>query len=448
MTFQRLLPRSQAELRAVFAQAVTILYVVGALVLSFLLLRDAGPELQLRSLHFPADGVVDWGGGKELAEGNDPYSAPSLRRIGMEPGYGLGHPPTTLLWFIPFAKMDAMTMKYAFSLMTLAMLCVHIALVLSELRLWLWGVTAVLTASVVLTMTWMHVHMSQVDLSEPIALLYVLSWWFLRRGRDGWAGVMAGLACSLKLYPGILVLYFALTQRWRAFAGAAIAYGLFAAEATRRLGPTVFKDFLDSTASHAHRWENNIRNASIAGITQRLFYPAYEFPHGHALSPAGQALGAVLSLLLLWLTWFVVWPAMRVGRRNPTAIDIPFAIITIVTMAPGPYQWEHYNVTLILPFFVLLAYGARARRPDGNRSWLTLVGVSTVLSAVTYLLYVDFWTRHDLPALAQKNPALRPKMYWYEVSAWLPWVVLLVALMVVCRRVFPRSARQVQGIRA
>jgi hypothetical protein len=235
----------------------------------------------------------------------------------------------------------------------------------------------------------------------------------------------------------VVVVFFALTQRWRALVAAVAVYLLFAFEVVRRLGFKAYPEFFESTIGHADRWVNNIRNASISGIVQRLFYPAHTYPYGHALSNTGQVLAALASAALVLLAWFVIWPAMRAGRSNPSAVDIPFAIMTIVSMAPGPYQWEHYNVTLLLPCFVLLATALHARRPDGHRSWRTMSGVGVILAAVWAMLDMNFWTRHDLPAQAQQNPALRNKMYWYEVTAWLPWVVLLIALLVLCWRRYP-----------
>jgi hypothetical protein len=49
------------------------------------------------------------------------------------------------------------------------------------------------------------------------------SFWLLRRGRDGAAGALVGLAAAVKLTPALLAVYFLAARRYRAAAGAAVA---------------------------------------------------------------------------------------------------------------------------------------------------------------------------------------------------------------------------------
>lgn len=388
------------------------------------LLRAGRPRLRAAESDYPADGYMDWGGARQMAAGEDPYGNASALALGMPPGYHNGHPPTTLLWFLPFARLDVMAMKRAFNAITLVMLAGHVLLVAAALALPHWPLVALVAFSVAVRAPWMLVHLSQVDLSEPIAFLLALAWWALRRRRDVAGGALVGLACTLKLYPGVLGVFLLLAGRWRAAAAAVAVYLVFVLAAVRRLGPRAFSHFAAATGPYADKWGNSIRNASITGIVQRIYYPCWQFPYGHPVSRAGNVIAAGLALGLVVAAWLVV--RRTVARANDaTALDVPFALFTVVAIAPGPYQWEHYAATLILPFLVLLS---RALRERVRWPWFA------ALAAIAAALETDAQRCFAIPFLAHANPAFLRELRFYEITAWLPWVLLLVALVVVCVR--------------
>lgn len=400
------------------------LFTLVALVLSTVFLVKAVPVMARWWTHYPWDGFIDWGGAREMLAGRDPYSEASLKAIGLTKEYGLGHPPTALIWFYPLAHFDALTMKHVFTIITLLMLLYHVGLVVRELGYPQWSVVALLVFSAVYQTDWFILHLDQVDLSELIAFLYVLCWVFLRRGNDAAAGIMAGLACTLKLYPGLLVVFLLLARRWRAVLGAGLAYLAFAAEAVRRLGPSCFRHFFEQTGSYATLWVANVRNASIDGIVHRWFYPLWRsFPEGRPSKTSASLLAAVISVAMLAGAWFLSRRSVRDARRLPTAIDRPFALFSLLTMAPGPYQWEHYNVTLILPFLLLLADSLWGAWPSGRLVRVLTLGL--VLPATAAMLNVNYWWRIDLAGRAR---VWSWKLAFYEYSAWLPWFLLAVAL--------------------
>jgi hypothetical protein len=392
------------------------------------LLLDAIPAMVAGSATRPWDGIIDWGGAREMLAGRDPYSPESLAAIGLSPERGLGHPPTTLIWFYPLAGLDLEMMKHVATGLTLVMLLFHVGIVAAELELPAWPLVALLISSAVYGTDWFLLHLSLVDLSELIALLYVLCWYFLRRGRDGPAGVMVGLACTLKLYPGLMVLFLGAARRWRAVIAAALTYAVFGVEVLRRLGPAGFRHFLEQTGGYTDGWIADIRNASLTGIVHRLFFPLWGWER-RALT-AASVIAAAVSLALLALAWLVSARRIRAARSEPAAIDLPFALFSVLSMAPGPYQWEHYNVTLILPFLMLASEMLRAER-TGPRWWIRPAALAAVLAAVALLLDVDFARRVQVGASARSARVSMGTVLFYEISAWLPWVMLSVTLALV-----------------
>src|SRR5205085_11695577 len=62
------------------------------------------------------------------------------------------------------------------------------------------------------------------QLNLVLLLLIVGAWTLERSGRPGWAGVLLGVATALKVFPGLLVLYYALRGQRRAVLTAAIPF--------------------------------------------------------------------------------------------------------------------------------------------------------------------------------------------------------------------------------
>src|SRR3954469_3883462 len=129
------------------------------LVVSLCLLFKAIPTVVAQSSMYPYDGYIDWGGGKELWEGHDPYGYEALARIGLDLQRGLGHPPTTLVWFYPFAHFDIMLMKHVFTVLTVLMLAFHVAIVVRELALPLLPFTSLLVFAGVYQADWFMLHL-------------------------------------------------------------------------------------------------------------------------------------------------------------------------------------------------------------------------------------------------------------------------------------------------
>lgn len=413
--------RSQLARHPARARALAI---AAAMAFSSYWIAEAIPPLLQAFQHPPYDGVIDWGGARQMLAGKDPYSVESLLEIGLSPKFGLGHPPTTLIWFYPLAGLDRDGMRLVFTVLTLLMLVAHVGLVAHELKYPGWPWTPLLVSAAVFQTDWFKVHLMQVDLSELIAFLYALGWYFLRKRSDAAAGAAIGLACTLKLYPGVLVLFLVAGRRWRAVVGAAAAYVIFVLEVMRRLGLRGFAHFLEQTGSYADLWIADIRNASVMGIVHRLFVPVWSHAP-RAVRTDATAIAAGISVLMLAGAWVVSRRHVRAASEpsnRPDQIDLPFALFSVLSMAPGPYQWEHYNVTLILPFMLLGRRVLSAATSPGG--WTGRRATALLLGAVALLLDVSYDRRYYITAEARAGQAPISEVVFYELSAWLPWFLL------------------------
>src|SRR5262249_50290746 len=138
--------------------------------------------------------------------------------------------------------------------LVLLMLLTLLYLVALELRAPVAPATVALAFGFVVHQQWMGYHLAMMQLGVPIALLYVLAWWFLRRGRPIEGGAMLGLACTFKLFPGLMMLFLLLSRRWKAFASGCAAWLAIAIVMTWRYGIRCWPEYFGKQGWTADYW--------------------------------------------------------------------------------------------------------------------------------------------------------------------------------------------------
>src|SRR5262249_32021702 len=139
--------------------------------------------------------------------------------------------------------------------------------------------TVALVFGFVLHQSWMHYHLAMIQIGQPVALLFVLSWWFLRRRRQIEGGAMMGLACTFKLFPGLMMIFLLLTRRFRAFVAGAAAWLAIAVFMTARYGLVAWREYFAKQPEINDYWAASVKNGGLPGVVLRLFWPACQ-PHG------------------------------------------------------------------------------------------------------------------------------------------------------------------------
>jgi alpha-1,2-mannosyltransferase len=395
------------------------LYAVVVVLASAWLLSDGLPASVQALREHPWDGKVDWQGAQAFKKHENPYSPEGFRAIG-SPGVGFGHPPTTPFWFLTTTDLDMTTMSQVLGLLVVCALLVHCLIVAVELRFPVPFATGVLIFALVLRTSWMRYHLGLAQLSELIAFSYVLSWRFLRRGNEIAAGAMLGFACTLKLFPGLMVLWLLVTGRWRAVAAACALWLPIAIYMTTGFGLVSWHQFFGVQSAIADHWVCHIENASVYGIALRMFRPVCK-GYGPTLR-AATALATAVSVALVALAWRLTARASRMTAE----IDLPFALFSVVSYTTNPWVWEHYNVFLILPMALCLRTLFAERRVGlgGGKLALGLL----VLAVTGYLLSIDRTLKMTLRDKYGFDKSLHRAVHFYEVANWLP-AVLMIALV-------------------
>jgi hypothetical protein len=196
------------------------------------------------------------------------------------------------------------------------------------------------------------------DVAFMASALAVVAWAASRRGRDGVAGVAAGIAASIS--PGLVALVPALAARSRRAFGVALA--------TIASGLTVAMvaggaQLLQSVASSGY---TAAETYAVAGFNYSLL--------GRALTGTRWA-----TILVLLLAGLCVAAAVRRAGRAPKALgtavgphDAVVALFCCLAVVISPVAWSQQVSFLLLPLAVLLTVVVGEQRPVALVVWCVL----------------------------------------------------------------------------
>jgi alpha-1,2-mannosyltransferase len=206
--------------------------------------------------------------------------------------------------------------------------------------------------------------------------LAVLTWVLDRRLL---AGVLVGLACTIKPQLGLLVVWALLWRQTRFVAGAALALGPIAMISLSRYGVHNHLEYLQVLSFLSRHGESFFANNSVNGILNGYLSPddttrwsAAAFTPFNPWVYAGTMAASLVfyGLLVVAPLWARTRHADQDRRRAPQASD--FGVAAICTIMGSPVAWEHHYGLLAPLFIVALAAGLRA--PEGaSRTWLLVL---------------------------------------------------------------------------
>jgi alpha-1,2-mannosyltransferase len=185
-------------------------------------------------------------------------------------------------------------------------------------------------------------------------------------------GVLVGIATAIKLLPGVFVVYWAVTKRWRAaITASATAVGLWAL--TAALHPSTSSTYWFQIAIHPERAGDagDVFNQSVNGMLRRI-------GDGAGWSTTLWAVAAVAVLVV----------GLRRAREAHLAGD-ELAAVSLVALAGvliSPISWVHHAVWIVPASGVLLG--------DGRSHGRWMAWGATIL---VFLADVPLWGRAGLP---------------------------------------------------
>ncbi len=202
-------------------------------------------------------------------------------------------------------------------------------------------VLALLTAP----MLWLHPVADGIRFGQVNAFIVLACLMDLRRPRPGLlsrlpAGVLVGLATAVKLTPGVFVVHYLLTRRWRE-AATAVAASAGVTLGAWLLIPSASFAFWGGALQDPARLGPNMgtSNQSIRGVLLRL-------------GPEGPA-GTVLWLLLVLVVGAY---GFRLARRARLAGDsvTEVAVVGLLACLLSPVAWIHHFHWVVVVILALL----------------------------------------------------------------------------------------------
>jgi alpha-1,2-mannosyltransferase len=272
------------------------------------------------------------------------------------------HPPCAVLLGIPFGLLDFQDALVAWNLASLVLFAASLWLIVRTLRLSVavWQVLAGFCVLLVFYPLQDHIMHGQLDL--VLLFLLTMAWRADRRGQSAMAGVWTGAATAVKLFPGLLLLYFLVLRKWRALVWTILTGAALSLTAGVVLGfdsfPKYFLDVTPRTTEVRARWDNY----SLPAISFKLFeqcdFPA-TFAVGHIVLDSRLAWASAALCLTVFLA-ILGWLMYRIGTSGDT--DRAFALTVSAMLLANPITWVHYFLLLTLPVFIVWPRLSSGRR--------------------------------------------------------------------------------------
>jgi alpha-1,2-mannosyltransferase len=244
-------------------------------------------------------------------------------------GFGLFYyPPSFVLAILPLAPIPASTAAWLWAALSVAAFLAGVAVlpVRPDIR-WL----VVLLAAV----CWPFEYALKLGQVGPLLFfLFAVGWRWLDDARA--VGGSAAFGALIKIQPGLVLVWAALTRRWGALAIGIVILGLVATVATIVAGDaSVWTDFVAL-----------LRNVSDPITTPHNFTPgavAWQLGVGSGVALAVQGASSLLAV------------AIVVGASLRSSATASYLVTVTASQLLSPVLWDHYAMLLLLPVAWLLA---------------------------------------------------------------------------------------------
>jgi hypothetical protein len=293
------------------------------------------------------------------------------------------HPPTAVLLALPLAVLDYPEATLVWNLVSLGALAVSLRLVARELRVPVSAWSLVPLTTLLLLCNPLRQQVNQGQFNLLLLLLLASTWAADRAGKGTWAGIWLGAATAVKLFPGFLLLYFAVRRQGKVLVSAALTTAALTGLTAAVLGVEAYRGYVEEALPRMEAIRGEWSNASLPGLWTKLFDPATgrtrvtPLRRSPALARTATALSGAIVLIVV---------AVRARRaRTRTEQDWAFGLAVTGMLLVSPVTWDHYFLLLLLPV-ALLWLGL----PSSNLARATLLGVVGVLCMHPGLLW-DAW---------------------------------------------------------
>ncbi len=183
-----------------------------------------------------------------------------------------------------------------------------------------------------------------------LLLLLIASAWILGRAhKDMPAGIFIGLACSVKLFCGLFLIYFLCIKRYRLILTAVMTILCSVLAGLMVFGLKAYAEYHQMLSTI--RWYAASWNVSFYGFFLRLFSGA-EKNIPFISAPYAVKILTVLCIGLLAMYLLRTWK--KWGEQQ---FDFSYALVIISMLLLSPLGWIYYFPLLVIPYLILVAKG-------------------------------------------------------------------------------------------
>lgn len=354
----------------------------------------------------------DYIGAQRLLANIDLYSEFSkaeLERIDVDTALGMPmnfHPPTTLLFFIPFSLLNFDWAVIFWNFISLLAFYMSIYLITEELslqKLFLFAIVAVLWFPL-----WLHIRFGQ--FSTLILFFLTLFWINFRRNKQVFAGIFLAIPILLKIFPLPIIILIFFNKQWKALLWCILII-IVVVVAIYVYQPNSIVDFIVDVAPNNNIiFRSYFGNFSLNGFLGRLFIGAEK------LLPVFNITGVNLSILYYVVSLMILISALIV-TLFVNDFDLNISLLIIVSLIISPTTWAHYFVILVLPGIILYQHFNK----NGSKFQIILFLALIVVSFFPHWQYYE-WLKSLDPT--KQLPG------WLNLTS--PGFYILIGMMILC----------------
>src|SRR5262249_28051757 len=123
-------------------------------------------------------------------------------------------------------------------------------------------------------------HLNQGQINLVLLPLLVGTWAADRSGKPLWAGAFLGLATALKLFPGLLFVYYLLRRQWKVVLSGGLSFLAVTGVTVAVLGLETYQDYVTKVLPAVSAFRDWWPNLSLPGFWSKLF----EGQSGHVIT--------------------------------------------------------------------------------------------------------------------------------------------------------------------
>lgn len=267
------------------------------------------------------------------------------------------HPPTSVLWALPFSYLDYRTATLVWNLCSLGLLGLSLVLILRELSIEFPPAAICPVLVFALFCDPLQEQTFQGQLNLLLLFLLTGTWAAARRGHSWGAGLCLGIATATKLFPGYLLLYFLLRRQWTAVTSTLLTVIALTAVTAAIMGPSTYWVYATQVVPHVAEYRAHWYNVSLTGVWAKLLLAqSAEAQQLYRVAWVDAPLLARALGIVSGIAVTGVWAAVILGRRQRGQSDLLFALGLVAMLLASPITWPHYFLLLALPACLVWLY--------------------------------------------------------------------------------------------